>query len=242
MSPIDIAALVVFLTAWLFYQPMLKRLSRRGGMINTDMTVLRARWMANMAARENRFIDSQLMGHVLNSASFFASANLIVIAAAAGALFNSPDTYRTVAHLAVTDTGPRWLFEAKLALVVAALARGLLDFIWAIRQMNYTLAAIGAAPAPSAAPALVRAYGEATAQVLNPALSSFNNGVRGYYFALAAAAWLLGPWAMIAAVAGAVLLLVRRQSGSSSARGVRRLRALVEAVEPVADDAGRNAP
>ena len=242
MSPIDIAALVVFLTAWLFYQPMLKRLSRRGGMINTDMTVLRIRWMANMAARENRFIDSQLMGHVLNSASFFASANLIVIAAAAGALFKSPDTYRSVAHLAVTDTGPRWLFEAKLALIVAALARGLLDLIWAIRQMNYTLAAIGAAPLPSSAPALVRAYGEAAAQVLNPALTSFNNGVRGYYFALAAAAWLLGPWAMIAAVAGAVLLLFWRQSGSSSSRGVQRLRTLLEGVEPPLDDAEEKGP
>jgi uncharacterized membrane protein len=242
MSPIDIAALVVFLTAWLFYQPMLKRLSRRGGMINTDMTVLRLRWMANMAARENRFIDSQLMGHVLNSASFFASTNLIVIAAAAGALFKSADTYRTVAHLAVTDTGPRWLFETKLALIVAALTRGLLDLIWAIRQMNYTLAAIGAAPPPSSSPALVRAYGEAAAQVLNPALTSFNNGVRGYYFALAAAAWLLGPWAMIAAVAGAVALLFWRQSGSSSSRGVRRIRGLLEGVEPPLDDAEEKGP
>ncbi|MGZ3367407.1 MAG: DUF599 domain-containing protein [Caulobacteraceae bacterium] len=242
MSPIDIIALAFFLAAWLFYQPMLKRLGRRGGMINTDMTVLRARWMANMAARENRFIDSQLMGHVLNSASFFASANLIVIAAAAGALFKSPDTYRSVAHLAVTDTGPRWLFEAKLALIVAALARGLLDLIWAIRQMNYTLAAIGAAPPPSSAPTLVRAYGEAAAQVLNPALTSFNNGVRGYYFALAAAAWLLGPWAMIAAVAGAVLLLFWRQSGSSSSRGVQRMRTILEGIEPVTDEAEEKGP
>ena len=242
MSPIDIAALVVFLTAWLFYQPMLKRLSRRGGMINTDMTVLRLRWMANMAARENRFIDSQLMGHVLNSASFFASTNLIVIAAAAGALFKSNDTYRTVARLAVTDTGPPWLFQVKLALVVAALTRGLLDLIWAIRQMNYTLAAIGAAPPPSSPPALIREYGEAVTQVINPALSSFNNGVRGYYFALSAAAWLLGPWAMIAAVAGAVLLLFRRQSGSSAARGVRLMRSLLEGIEPVTDDAEEKGP
>ena len=236
MSALDIVALVLFLTAWLFYQPILKRLSRRGGMINTDMTVVRRRWMANMAARENRFLDSQLMGHLLNSASFFASANLIVIAAAAGALFKSADTYRTVAHLAVTDTGPRWLFEAKLALVVAALARGLLDFIWAIRQMNYTLAAIGAAPPPSSPPSVIRAYGEAAAMVLNPALGAFNTGIRGYYFALAGAAWLLGPWAMIAAVVLAVTLLIWRQVGSSSARGVQRMRGILEGIEPTTDD------
>lgn len=243
MSPLDIAALAIFLIAWLFYHPVLKRLSRTGGMINTDMTLLRQRWMANMAARENRFLDSQLMGHALNSASFFASTNLIVIAAAAGALFKSADTYRAVEKLGVVaDAGPRWLFEAKLALVVAALARGLLDFIWAIRQMNYTLAAIGAAPPPSTGKDIVREYGAAAAQVLNPALSSFNNGVRGYYFALAAAAWLLGPWAMMAGVAGGVALLFWRQSVSSSARGVRRMRSLLEGIEPVADDAEEKGP
>jgi uncharacterized membrane protein len=237
MSTIDIAALTVFLVAWLFYQPILKRSARWGGVINTDMTVVRRRWMANMAARENRFLDSQLMGHVLNSASFFASANLIVIAAAAGALFRSGDTYRTVAHLTVGDTGPRWLFEMKLALVVAALARGLLDFIWAIRQMNYTLAAIGAAPPPSSGAEVIREYGEAASEVLNPALSSFNNGVRGYYFALAGAAWLLGPLAMTAAVIAAVALLFWRQVGSTSAKGVRRLRGVLERIEPGTDDA-----
>jgi uncharacterized membrane protein len=242
MSSLDIAALAVFLAAWLFYQPILKRLSHRGGVINTDMTVVRRRWMANMAARENRFLDSQLMGHVLSSASFFASANLVVIAAAAGALFKSSDTYRTVAHLTAADSGPRWLFDMKLALVVAALARGLLDLIWAIRQMNYTLAAIGAAPPPSSPPQVIRDYGAAAAQVLNPALSSFNNGVRGYYFALSAAAWLLGPWAMMAAVIAAVALLFWRQVGSSSSEGLRRLRGILEAIEPVTDDAEEKGP
>ena len=129
MNPTDIAALTVFVIGWLLYQPTLKRLSRGRGVINTDMTVVRRRWMANMAGRENRFLDSQLMGHALNSASFFASANLIVIAAAAGALSRSDSTYQTVARMAVTETGPRWLFQAKLALVILALARGLLDFI-----------------------------------------------------------------------------------------------------------------
>jgi uncharacterized membrane protein len=232
MTPTDIAALTLFAIGWLLYQPALKRLSRRGGVINTDMTVVRRRWMINMAARENRFLDSQLMGHALSSASFFASANLIVIAAAAGALFRSDTTYQTVAHMAVTEAGPRWLFQAKLALVVLALARGLLDFIWAIRQMNYTLAAIGAAPPTSSPPAVLKAYGEAAASVLNPALSSFNNGVRGYYFALAAAAWMLGPWAMIVAVLLAVALLYARQVGSSAARGVRQIRQIIDRMEP----------
>jgi uncharacterized membrane protein len=240
MSSFDIGALVVFLLAWLFYQPALKRLSRSSGVLNTHMTVVRRRWMGNMTQRDNRFLDSQLIGHTLSSASFFTSANLILIAAAAGALFRSAETYRTITHLGVAaaNAGPQWLFEVKLALIVATLARGLLDCIWAIRQLNYTLAAIGAAPpASTVSPALMRRYAEATAMVLNPALSSFNNAVRGYYFALSAAAWLVGPWAMIAAVILAVTLLAWRQASSSSAKGVKRIRDLLESIPSPAEDA-----
>jgi uncharacterized membrane protein len=231
MSTLDIAALVLFAVCWLLYQPAVKHLSREVGAINSDMTVVRSRWMANMSRRENRFLDSQLMGHALTSTSHFSSANLILIAAATGALFRSDDTYRAVTHMAAADTGPRWLFQAKLALVVLTLARGLLDFIWAIRQMNYTLAAVGAAPPVTAPPAVLKAYGEAAADVLNPALSSFNNGVRGYYFALSAAAWMLGPWAMIAVTLMSVALLYARQVSSSAARGVRRIRQIIEAMD-----------
>ncbi|MEI9963442.1 MAG: DUF599 family protein [Caulobacteraceae bacterium] len=184
--------------------------------------------MRNMAFRENRFLDSQLLGHAINSASYFTSANLIIIAAAAGALFGGETTMRAVTGVPLIAGEPYVVLKAKLALVVVVLGRGLLSFIWSIRQMNYCLAAIGAAPAPTADPAMLDAYGDAAALVLNPALSSFNAGVRGYYFALAAGAWLLGPYAFALVTVGAIGLLAMRQAGSRSALGVRRLRAIIE--------------
>ena len=110
---------------------------------------------------------------------------------------------------------------------VGALARGLLDFIWAIRQMNYCLAAIGATPmwAPRA---VLEEYAEATGAILNPALSAFNAGVRGYYFALAAAAWLLGPIAFAVATGGAMVLLLWRQRRSAASTAVRKVREILE--------------
>ena len=43
MSALNIAALALFGVCWIFYQPLLTLLSRRGGgAINTDMTVIRA--------------------------------------------------------------------------------------------------------------------------------------------------------------------------------------------------------
>lgn len=228
MQPDDLLALAIFLVAWIFYEPILSAFGkRRGGVLNTDMTVIRSAWMSTMTGREVRLMDGQLLGHALNSASFFASSNLLLIAAAAGALFGGDTTFRSVSALEVVKTSSRLLFEVQLALVLLTLARGLLDFIWSIRQLNYCLAAMGATPDPL--PAGDRAaYGSVLARILNPALGSFNSGVRGYYFALAAAAWLFGPWSFIIATLGAVALLLWRQRSSPAALAIHDFRVLLE--------------
>ena len=227
LDPRDIAALSVFAVCWLFYQPLLSFFSRRGGpAINTDLNVVRAAWMRNMARRESHFLDGQLLGHALNSASFFASSNLILIAAAAGVLFGGQATFRNVSSLVVVKTTSRMLFDMQVGLILVTLARGLLDFIWGIRQLNYVLAALGATPEDTKGND--PAFGEIAGRLLNPALHSVNSGVRGYYFALAAAAWLFGPWTFIAATLGAVSLLMWRQRRSPAAKAIADLRALLE--------------
>jgi uncharacterized membrane protein len=228
MPTFDLAALVFFVLCWLFYEPLLKMLSR-GRSLNTDMTVIRDAWMGQMSRREIRLMDANLLGHALNSASFFASSNLLLIAATAGALFGGESTFASVSSLEVVQTSTRFLFEGQLALMVVVLARGLLAFIWSIRQMNYSLAIMGATPEGEGAdPALQAAFGAAASRTLNPALSSFNAGVRGYYFALAAAAWLFGPVAFFIATLGAMGLLVWRQNRSASARAIADLRKAID--------------
>lgn len=226
MTPLDWIALFLFFTAWLGYGPLLKLIARRSGSLNDDMLIVRDSWMTAMTHREMRLIDSQLMGHSINSASFFASTNLLLIAAVAGILFGGETALRGFAAVGA-EAVPMKILEAKLALILICLARGFLDFIWALRQMNYALALIGAAPEIHAETDRV-AYGHAVAQVLNPALGGFSQGVRGYYFALAAAAWLFGPLWLALGVISAFGLLVWRQAGSPAARAVRAARRLLE--------------
>lgn len=226
MSFLDWAALGLFFVCWLGYGPLLKLIARRSGSLNADMVVVRQAWMTAMTHREMRLIDSQLMGHSINSASFFASTNLLLIAAVGGVLFGGEAALKGFAAIGA-EAVPTKLLEAKLALVLACLARGFLDFIWSLRQMNYTLALIGAAPEIHTEADRV-AFGHAVAEVLNPALSGFSQGVRGYYFALAAAAWLFGPAWLLLGVLSAFALLVWRQAGSPAARAIRTARRLLE--------------
>ena len=224
----DLAAAVVFLAAWVGYGPAMAWLGRRHS-INVDMEAVRLRWMRHMALRrDGRLLDGQLIGHILTSASFFTSSNLVLIAATTGVLFGGDRTYSALRGLPIVAHAPRLLFTLKIALVTITLARSLLDFIWSIRQLNYTLALLGAAPDRASDARLLR-YADVCAGVFNTALSTFNTGVRGYYFALAAAAWVFGPAALVVATAGAVALLGYRQLASDTARDVRRARAELEA-------------
>ena len=225
MTILDGLALALFFLCWLGYGPLLALLARRSGSLNDDMLTVRRAWMMVMTHREVRIVDSQLMGHTINSAGFFASTNLLLIAAVAGILFGGDQALQGVASIG--EAAPTRLLEAKLALVLLCLARGLLDFIWSIRQMNYALALIGAAPELHTEGDRV-ALGEAAANLLNPALSAFSQGVRGYYFALAAAAWLFGPLWLAIGVAAVFCLLIWRQAGSPAARAVRTARRLLE--------------
>ena len=234
MSSLDWAAVALFILCWLGYEPVLRVLSRRFGTLNQDMELVRRVWMSVMTRREIRLVDSQLMGHSINSASFFASTNLLLIAAVAGILFGGEAALRGFAAVGA-EAVPLPLLEAKLALILVCLVRGLLDFIWSIRQLNYTLAVIGSVPELDEG--LDRgALGRAAGDLINPALAAFSQGVRAYYFALAAAAWLMGPLWLGAGVVAAFSLLIWRQERSPAARAIRKVRAVLES------DSGKGPP
>lgn len=222
----DFGALVVFLACWIGYEPILRLSARASGVQVRDMFFIRRAWMKEMVFRSFKLYDSNLVGHSVNSTSFFASANLILIAAVGGAVFTGNLSYNSVHSLGI-DTSSEFLMT-KLALVMVCLSRGLLDFIWALRQTNYCVACMGAVP-ENVDDATADAFAAAITNILEPAMSNFSQGVRGYYFSLAAAAWLFGPLALIIASIGATALLVLRHSSSRASTGLRQMRILLAA-------------
>ena len=225
-SPLDIVGLVIFMFCWLGYEPFLRRISKSRGLITKDLSVVRRAWMREMTVREVKLYDSNLMAHAVNSATNFSSANLLLIAAVAGVLFGGHLPLKSLTTLGL-DISSTQLFQIKMALVLICLSRGLLDFIWALRQMNYCAAAMGSLPENMDVDTAAK-FTNAITNVLEPAMTSFSQGVRAYYFSLAATAWLWGPIYLALASIGAVALLGWRQSRSQSARGLRQLRELLE--------------
>lgn len=231
MALIDQIAIAVFVFCWLGYEPFIKAITKRTGVHNDsliakDLSIVRSAWMREMTLREVSIFDSQILGNAINSASFFASASLILLAAVGGALFEGQVPNDIVDSLNVLHN-TREVLQLKLGLILICLSRGLLNFIWALRQMNYCAAAFGAVP-ENMDSATADKFADALSDIIEPSMSNFSQGVRGYYFALAAGAWIFGPIPLIIATVGATTLLWWRQSRSQAARGIRKMRELLE--------------
>lgn len=225
--PLDLAALILFCTLWLGYGPAARGIGRHT--INTGLHSVRVLWMRAMLKRDNRIVDSALIGHVVHSASFFASTSLIAIGALMGVLTGLDRLQPALDSLSVGPSVPRSLLEIKVLLPLAVLVHGLFKLTWSLRQLNYTVALIGAAPTLPPTDERRDAVAEAIGGVFTSAVSTFNDGIRSYYFAIAGLAWLAGPLWLIGAGLWLVAVLLHRQIGSNVSRQFRAARMIVEA-------------
>ena len=207
----DKVALVVFLLVWLGYGAFMRRFS--GHSINAHLPALRVLWMRTMIMRDNRVTDASLIGLVVHSATFFASTSLIGIGALLGALTGVEKLQQAISGLTVSVSASTALLEMKVLLPLVVLVHGLFKLTLVLRELNYTLALMGAEPPGPLAPDLRNRIANEIGGMLSAALNSYNTGIRSYYFALVGIAWLAGPAALVAATLFAGILM-RRQFSS----------------------------
>ncbi len=234
IPPLDLIALILFCVLWLGYGPMARWIGR--GTINTGLHSVRVLWMRAMLRRDNRIVDSTLIGHVMHSASFFASTSLIAIGALLGVLTGLDRLQPAIDGLSVGAPVSRQLLEIKVLLPLAVLVHGLFKLTWSLRQLNYTVALLGAAPMMPPTEARRDAVAEAIGGVLSSAILTFNDGIRSYYFAIVGLAWLAGPWWLAGAALWLIAILLHRQIGSKVSRQFQVARAVVEAEHGAGDD------
>lgn len=219
LSPLDWIAAGIFAAAWFGYAIVFDWWpTRRPVTLNRAMALVRVNWMRQMLVRDARIMDSMLLGHLINSVSFFASATVLLLAGLIGTLASGEAAREMVAGLGLAADAPPALFEAKVLLLIGIFVYAFFKFTWAIRQFNYTVAFIGAAPPiPLSAQRVSRLATDAAA-LMSQAVGAFNTGIRAYYFAFAALGWLLHPWVLIGLSVLVLAVLSFRQLGSPAFR------------------------
>ncbi len=249
VSPLDLIALGWLFLAWAVHGLVVDRGLFGAKSLNMHMYGVRRAWMRNMLARENRMMDSMLLGHLITSVSFFASTTVLVLAGLIGVLAAAEDAHRVVMDLGFTQPGSRALFEIKVLAIALIFVFAFFAFTWSLRQFNYTVALLGAfpiarsgtegaaSPSPPSVPAPeIEALVTDTAGVLSRSLRAFNSGLRCYYYAFATLGWFVGPLMFMALVAAVTLLLLARQFRSGSYGAVKRYAAALAVRAPGAKD------
>lgn len=220
-SIMDLVAVGVFFACWMGYNLLFDRHLRRSQSINALMFSLRREWMRQLLLRENRIVDSTLVGHTINSAAFFASTTVLVLAGLLGMLGSADQIYTAIPNISMLPDSDQRQFEWKIVLLIAIFIYAFFKFTWALRQYNYFCAVIGSAPDAGPGGLDIDAYSECMGAVLSHAVGELNAGVRAYYFAFAALGWFIHPVVFLAGTAFMVSVLARRQLVSATARALR---------------------
>ncbi len=216
-TPLDGLALAFFLAAWLGYHLAVERTRAGGRSLNALMNAQRRAWKSNMVVRDNRIVDTTIMASLQNGTAFFASTSLIAIGGVL-ALFRSTDEVLVLfAEMPFGVSTSRVLWDLKVIGLAVVFVYAFFKFAWAYRLFNYTAILVGAVPVRGQAGEAEERAAAARAAGMNiVAGSHFNRGQRAFFFALAYLGWFVGPLVFLAATAGVLYVMWRRQFASDA--------------------------
>src|SRR5262249_35196713 len=138
--------LAFFLAAWGFLGWLIDSSPLHPRTLSAAMKAQRREWMRQMAARQVRLVDANIITGLQQATSFFASTALLAVGAGFG-LLTAADTIigafeESFVHLEID----RAAFYAKTAVLIALYAYAFFKFGWAYRLFNYSGVMLAATP------------------------------------------------------------------------------------------------
>lgn len=218
----DLFAFAGFLASWIGYTVLAEHRNLLGRSLSAVMTRHRLSWMRAMCDRDNRVADTALLGNLMRSVAFFASATLLVLGGLVALVGSGERGYAVFRDLPFADpAGGLAAFEVKLVLLAMVFVYTFFQITWSLRQFNYCCVLLGLAPAPEASDAAKDAFAKHAARLQALAANSFNRGLRAYYFALAMLLWFVSAWAFLGATLLVSAVLYRREFHSKSLKTLK---------------------
>lgn len=207
--------LIFFL--WTCYGPILSVFGK--GSLNSQLHYVRMQWFRvhHGVHRQDRVFDAILLGHISNSVSYFGSATLIVLAGLVGTLVNVNRIYIAAQDVKFLAPMTADLFAMYFGILTLILALSFFAFTYALRKMAYTFALLGGLEEIPAETPEANIMSEQAATVLTEAVRSINNGIRGYYYAVATLFLFGGPYVCMIATLLITAVLYYRQLSSPTA-------------------------
>jgi uncharacterized membrane protein len=222
LSPGDAAALIVSVALWFGFAYLVEHSRWSPVSLTEAVNAQRVKWMRMAMARDFRIMDATLLGNLMHSISFLASASLIilgVVGAALGAV--SQDLGATTHTIPFLPPMSADQIAVKLVLIAVIFIYSFLNFTWSLQQFNFCCILLGAAPRETISEPERDAFADRAARLATLGGRSFNRGLRGFYFALAGVGWFVHPLALVGATLAVVLILARREFFSRTRHALR---------------------
>jgi uncharacterized membrane protein len=218
-TPLDLAALVYFLLATGIYRLISSTRALESRSLVGAIQAQRVRWMLNMAKRDNRMIDAILLGGLGQGNAFFASTSAIAVGGLTATLGSGERVQALLKNLPFVTPATPFVWELKQLLIMSIFIYAFFKFAWAFRLSHYASIMIGATPSyEEASGADCLSHAERTARLVGIAAEHSNSGIRSFYHAIAALAWVFHPLLFMLATTWVMLILARRDYFSRALR------------------------
>ena len=215
ISFLDIFSVLLFLLSWFSINWISNHYkSKEKNTLYSLSKSYRNQWMLNLLERDNRISDVALVGHLMRSSSFFASTSLLVLASLIAVFGVIDQAMKVVDDIPFAMHVSASFWKIKLLLIILIFIFVFFKLVWSIRQYNYTVIMIGAAPSVFDDDTQMYSYANNLGTVINRASRHFIDGMRGFEYALAALAWFIHPVVFIAATLLVTRVIYRREFSS----------------------------
>ncbi len=208
---IDIAVTLWFLLCWFGYTWFSARKGQRSASLLAVMRKYRYEWFTAMITRDNRVGDLIALNNLSTSSTFLGSTCILILGGLVAMLGATQEVMSVVSELPFAKRESELVWRMKFILLIVVFVYAFFRFTWSIRQFNFCVVLVGAAPPPTQETAQHKDFIELLTNLASFSAENFNQGLRAYYFALGALTWFLHPGLFAVASAGVVVILYLRE-------------------------------
>jgi len=208
---IDAAALALLVTVWVAYQWYADFSATRRPHLSREMDRFTREWLTRMVERDNRMVDVNVLRNLTRSSQFFASTTMLILGALVALMGYAEQAASVVADLPFTQQVSRRLWEIKVLVLLLIFVYAFFKFSWSIRQFSFSSILVGSTKKATPHPEQYTVHIERTAVIVSFANRNFNQGLRAYYFGVAALSWFLHPALMVVVTLGVIYVLHQRE-------------------------------
>jgi uncharacterized membrane protein len=210
----DWVALAWFFGAWMAYSWFTKTQGEKRNSLIATTNRYRSYWMHVATSRDPRVLDGIITQNLSSTPAFFSSTTIIVIGGLFALLGSTDKAADIVRDIPFAQRTSVLIFDLKVLIMIGIFVFSFFRFSWSMRQYTFVALLIGSLPDPKdfeSGKFNRDEFAQRAGRMLGMAAETFNDGLRGYYFAFAVIAWFFSPLAFAFATAAVVIILYSRE-------------------------------